>query len=741
MNRQKNRRRPSAATLATPFAITAIAVILSFIPTPSFEPARGDSIPATVPDPVPAMTPEECERYRPLLKSQGIGDDVPANGMGAFSNDGKAFRAGDVQRKTYVLKLNEAQDIPQECRKVLLSSKVTFHATSRLVIDGQPGQPFTPESQAAASLLANYEGMYYEGLPDTCMKIWISGPGKESPEFKNCVTSAAKATEKKIDKQIRSLDPNNLPTDVPSFISSTSLARVLQVYHGALWAKNKTDALNYLASVKNKLTPDEGLQVVQMFGSRFLRNYDNARAAALVSTDQERVVDFDKLLNAARGNTQLGLTGYWLGTDSVVAGVCRDIASAQGQMLEALGFRNTYVVSYGLASGSYHSTVITQDPFKDTRVYRLNYGERTDQLFGDNRALHQGPSDVTMNYRVFKPAGHMVGNVPSELGKFLSEAAGFDIRDLDPMARTRSSILGADMGIGPGSNPTQFRGGVGRDGNGSDYAFLGITQSWGQDGRFPGRAGIVIATSQRQAEYVDGMTGKPYNLDLIYLQIQQGFKTKSIVISDNLVGRIEGQATLLFMGGRAREDAAPDGFSVKEGDLSAQGDLRMSARARLDQKAWKDRFTATYLVGLQSSPGILDIRNNRIDQVPILALNHFLFSAEGRLRLTKTAEGRAFLVAATTVLINEMGARGRFEVGVATDKIAIMGAVEGRLSNNSAPYEDGTERRAYAQIVWRPARWIYMGVGGSLPLERREGVDNAILPIAPSATGTFGLKF
>jgi len=41
-----------------------------------------------------------------------------------------------------------------------------------------------------------------------------------------------------------------------------------------------------------------------------------------------------------------------------VGGICRDIALAQTQMLEALGFNQSYVVAYKTYEG-HHATVIT----------------------------------------------------------------------------------------------------------------------------------------------------------------------------------------------------------------------------------------------------------------------------------------------------------------------------------------------------------------------------------------------
>lgn len=461
-------------------------------------------------------------------------------------------------------------------------------------------------------------------------------------------------------------------------------------------------ALDYLRSLRTKLTTDEKLTLAQMWGAQFVDAYDHSRSDELARA--KGVVTLDQLLNGAKYNNSINYYGdnpYRNSYSSNYSladweGICRDIASGQGQMLRAMGLKNTFVVSLAQTSGSYHTVLITQDPDQPQKLYGLDYSNRHDIIGGNSDGLLNSQEDISLTYRIFIPGGRMVDNIQSSLGKVLSEASGFSA--LDPLARNAPLMASTNVEIVKGLS---LKGGYATDHQGNDYVFGGASYSWGS-----GKVAVTFAHQDREAISTNSYSDAK-NLDILYAQIEQKFKTRNLKFNSNLNGRIEALVGLMAMGSRVSG-------GDNDGKLGLQADLYSEFSAVMEQRG--ENFEANYRAGIQVSPGIADIRNNYIWQIPILALNHLFLSAEGRKSLAQSKLGRIYLVAATILLVDELGIRGRIQGGVEIGRVRIIGRLQGRLTNSTLNIQDGSERRVGLNVEWKLTDFMSIVLDGSTAL-------------------------
>ncbi len=680
----------------------------------------------------------ECEQFRGYLPADPAGQQVVEIGVSAIHPEGGNFHVLDNRLEALKDAVDADSRIPESCKRYLVQHSHAPVAT--IVAQGElggGGSEWNATSDFANQLLGAYQSMdaQYENANNSCSGVPAAqqaacleqnGPGTYA-KFGQTFSNTSAAT-------IKAQTATQGAHDPLAAISDRGVA-LMQVFHNTLNAGSQAATIAYLGKVADSLTIQERLTVVQMFGSRWDHpEYNEARNKAL--WNGQGVVTMGQLLGATQNNYSVGYfdpntASAASASDAELGGVCRDIASAQGEMLEALKFRNVYVVSYAQLSGEYHVTVIAEPPanqagqpqqYGTLQVYKLNYGTQEQARGGDIRSLLQ-PADASIDYRISKPGGAVVADVQSAMGKFLTTAAGFDIREIDPLARAQGYLIGGSFAMGA-SRAQTVNIGVGQDGNGAQYAFVGATKSWGLASLFPGKVGLVLATQQRPGDlYASG--SQTMNLDMIYLQLEQQAMTPNFRLSDSVRMRIEAAATLIFMAGRSRDAGTPGDFNVAQGAMTYQGDLHIHADVKVEQGDWSSRFRATYMAGVNLAPGIANIQNNYWAQVPIPVLNSLFFTADGRLRLSQSPEGRAFLIAATTILIDEMGIRARLETGITNDHFGATILVEGRVTDDTAIYKDGSERRAGLSAWWTPNQVIRIGLNASTTLE--QGAPNTTI--------------
>jgi hypothetical protein len=165
---------------------------------------------------------------------------------------------------------------------------------------------------------------------------------------------------------------------------------------------------NILSANKDLLTSDQKIELISKLGTFFSNGYNYARAE---NSNATGFVSTEQLLTAVIKGTP--------------GGICRDIALAQTQMLETLGFKDSYVIAYKTYHGS-HATVVSVDPTTG-KIIKFNYGEMTTKPKGSGvEALAQDTTlpDSGLAYKLYNSAGKPVAKLPSELGQMLSETTG-----------------------------------------------------------------------------------------------------------------------------------------------------------------------------------------------------------------------------------------------------------------------------------------------------------------------------
>jgi len=493
--------------------------------------------------------------------------------------------------------------------------------------------------------------------------------------------------------------------------------QLMKAFQRLITAGNEQLLYSRIHKLRDSLSTAERLAIVQMYGSMFSAAYDFSRTST-----SRGIVPPDKLLETALHNMKIRYFDYdpWFHGFGIAkfAGVCRDIAVAQARMLEAFGFEKSYVLVVGsMLKYASHAVVIAKDPVKPL-IYHINYSNLSYGRSGDARALFTGRDDATINYQVYKPGGRGVDNIQSEMGKFLTEAAGYDIRKIDPLARQSGQAATGDARLG--KSMFHARTGIGVDGNGAEYFFLGVSGKYAQRTHAPGEVGIIIGQQYRNNGRFAHMEPGSRALDYIFSFIEQKLTTGNLKITRALQIKIEAYATLLFCAGWLFENSR-----YVDDKATVQGDFRAGMNASLVHRAWKNRFTAEYLAGAQISHAFKDIRNTSPkDHDWTASLNHVFLSTSGRLKLAQTRAGAAYLMAAALVLYDELGWRGRIGAGAGLGRFVFDIEIDGRLTNSTMPVQDGSGRRTYLSIRWNPRDNVSLGLTGVISLDdyRESGI-------------------
>lgn len=633
-----------------------------------------------------------CDAYLSQAPYRSLAEDVARVGIAALDPNGRAFSA-----QPYRLQASAYYSVPEQCRALLAGGaglprlKLAFRGT----VSSWDRDPERADIDPSA-ISATYKSL-------------LSAQGAPDGAAAQAALSTQLAASTDADLAISVL--KGAPVIGGRLVEPVAFGRampVVRALHAVLQTTTDAEALSVLSGYKDLLTTRQKLLLVQTAGMKFHANYDRPRNSQ--GNSAEGAVTLSAILGAARRNQSRLIDDPrgardldFDGTDQEFAGVCRDIASAQGQMLIALGLKNTYVVSH-VKTATYHVTVVSQDDKDPTRIYKFDYSRLNGARGGDSRALYQGDADQSLNYRVFRPGDKMKADVLSEYGKFMAEAAGADIHDIDPFARAYGHMAAAEASFGS-RKQAQLRAGAGSDGI-SKYVFAGGNYSWFPASWAPGQVGLVLARKSRDLSD-PSPTADTQDIDLVYLHLEQRFRTPSLRFAPGIEARIEG---LLQAMASVHRDAATR-------QQNGQGDGRAQAALKVSQEAWERRWQAVYRASVQVVPGRNDVRSN--SSTPQALLNQLLFTAEGRLRLSKSPEGRAYLVAATTVLIDQLGQRGRVEAGIVSDRGAATVLVEGRLSDDTITIQDGTGRRGRVNLTWSPSRVLRLSVVGDASFEGR----------------------
>ncbi len=653
-----------------------------------------------------AETCRNCDDFKSIVTASSLAADISAIGVEALHNEGAAFYTKVEMAAALRLKIDADASIPDYCKSKLkaLIPLSTFDVIVRrnLISPALPGK-FVYDGAGANALYGAYNGTYAASYNNACAAPPDSTDAGLNAAFSACLKNKAPAA---YDRFGRDLMKGEAAALAGKFGVAGSDLQVLKAYHMILNSGSEAAALALVKAGKDGLSYDQFLTAVQMIGKRGKDDYDNARTIK-GNPRNNGAVTGDKIIGAGRTNTVFGLAGDPTaqagGSLEDSEGVCRDIAAFQAKLLDAKGFKNTYVIHYKTSSGG-HATVLTMDPTRPRTIYSINYDERSTRKDMDgSQALQMGASggwanDYTLNYRVFKPGGRLVADIPSEMGKFLTEAAGFDVRSLDGLARPAPNLAAANVTFGGSQNNGSVRLVTGDDANGANYLGVGADFNWAQGTLFPGKIGGFVGQQYRP----DASFGGGGSAVVIgYAQAEQHLMTPKFKLSPELKLQFDASGTYMV--------AMHQIVTGDNADQSAtQSDHHATIEARVEQKSGP--LQATYRVGVVGMIGDLD---NRAEEAKAPIVTKAYVGARGTYAISP--DTKAFVDA--IVIASPLGTRGKVEAGVATRTVAASAWASGRLTNGSSLYEDNSIRRVGASLTYKPSGHYSLGVSAEIPVE------------------------
>ena len=671
-----------------------------------------------------------CDQYKDLVGFSTLASQVADVGIAALHPEGRAFALSSEEATALRVKIAASKLIPDECKKKLILK--TFQKGAFAARGVFPNNNTPSYSLANTNAVSDFEfyDAYYNSLLTyawaTSCQPWSN---QSSSKYASCAVPLAKETFTNLQTFFNQPAQAILNQLTANGISNISLSdvQIAQAYDHMIAAGSKSALLAYAANNPDGLTNDQFMLAVSVFGYRLAQDYNHALAKS--STLKTSPVTSDQLLQAAQNDTMIGNPFYssmYKMPDVATplfetAGECSDIMTLMGKLLKARGFPNTYTISYAVAE-TYHTALVTQDPTRPRQIYQLDYSDTIpikDQdgsiaLFQNSVPTLSDP-DTSISYRLNNPFGGAVANIPSEMGKFLAEADGFDIRTLDPVARTTSSMLGGGINVGSKGNG-EIRIVTGQDGLGARYLLAAGNYSYGENTIAPGKIGILIGDQYRPASVYQ--TTDNENMAIGYLQAEQHFLTRPLHLSHGLSltwdNSVTGIGLLSVM-----VNGADQGAGKLTGMTNSQGDLRASSELRLEHTSKGNRLRGVYRIGALGDLGFAD---PRVDiELPTIIPGGYAAVSES-LRVSNIT-----LIADAIAAVDELGSRGRAEAGLATDRISATGFISGRLTNNTAFYEDSTIRRVGMSLNYRPTDHLQLGLTGEIPIEGDSTLAEAYL--------------
>ncbi len=507
------------------------------------------------------------------------------------------------------------------------------------------------------------------------------------------------------------------------FIRSTSVADLVS---GSTMTQAEATALKIIfkpegvslekaaAPFKSKLTQDEKIQVALAISSvavpRYAKDKFGSGTRIPVSNDQVLLAGQDSIIQSGTGEDQ-----------PLTAGDCSDIANAQGALLKALGgFKNIHVVT-STNDDSPHTTVVAQYTGlsgQPKKWVRMNYwtASTTNGPVEGGELLRMPAStekrlvDIGPGYHISQVNGRTVAYVPSTFGNIQREASG--MRSNEPMARSSSSLTGVQLALSGNRSVNLF---AGRDKAGDLFGGVSFHQDYLQKSHFPGSVGVVADT---RSVVVPGSTANMTVSDL-YVQLEQEVRTSDIEVAKDVKARLDASLIALISYGYGF------GGSPKSHHLSIGPGVFANVGAQFTAGDEYSKASGRVRIDAQFAPGLENMGGLSLTAY----LNHLMFSAEGRVKLSQTTMGRAYLTAATGILLDYFGPRVFARLGLETPKAGFRVEVLGRLFDETPTFKDGTLRRGTASLGINATDFLRISLMGQTIIE------------GPDSTGNFGLGF
>jgi hypothetical protein len=648
-----------------------------------------------------------CEKYLAFLPQYSLAGSVTAIGTAALHREGAEFDVDAQLADALKRQIAEDTRIPEGCRD-WVKSKIHTGPRFSMVASGSVGargfgakpEQFAMSSDYPARMMGMFNGLVASYNPCASQR------GQSG--YTACLQQNAAGSYQKFSNQMANGTTVQIQNQLSGLGYGASAADVglLKAFTAAINSGSTAGLMAWAKGASKALGTDAFLSAVQMMGYQMNNMYDYNRING--GPDTKGIVTVDQALASMNNGAMFMIQGWkdpsMLGDYKVV---CRDAAVLQAQVLRAGGFPNSYTVSYWDQTGG-HVDVITQDPNDRTKLYTINwFGRATHQGLDGAQVLFQGSGmgipDHSMSYTVSSPDGKWVADVPSEMGKFLNEAAGGNNAVWDPLSRATSSIMA--VSVSPDNKGlVQIRGIYGTDGNGASYMGVAGGVHWGAGTHFPGEAGVFVGQQFRPMDvYATSRNGT----DLIgYGQAVQHAITPELKLGDNAKAVLDTHVAV--SGALISATSGPD-HSETGPNLNKEYDHRIGTEIRVDQKALGGKLKAQYVLGGNAMLGQADVRD--ANAATLVPLNLY---AGARATLDV---GGLTLFGQSMVVVDQIGARDKVEVGVAGRKVAASVYEAGRITNDTALVQDNTLRRVGVSLQAQPNKWLRLGATGEIPVE------------------------
>ncbi len=199
-----------------------------------------------------------------------------------------------------------------------------------------------------------------------------------------------------------------------------------------LFASSEQSALKRMASLRDSLSDEEKLLFIKGIGGLYASLYDFDRRDAMLSAQGE--ITSEQL----RTNTRNYLSGSY---DR--SGICRGISLAQARLAKALGFKSSFVVSYG-ANKRLHTNIFSWNPDNPNQITAVNYDTQETHLANsaDSTLSEYGRvRNVGSSAQIWSAEGRILAEYKTQSGEAILQALLVPGREINPsLNRTRSQL-------------------------------------------------------------------------------------------------------------------------------------------------------------------------------------------------------------------------------------------------------------------------------------------------------------
>lgn len=470
----------------------------------------------------------------------------------------------------------------------------------------------------------------------------------------------------------------------------------------AFASKDYNKYRKYLRSQAKYLSTEEKVKLITLIGDFGKSMYKDRMR------DRSAKLKFDEVSNAQQVSDMFDRLFVDFDRESAI---CRHIAALQSVSASDLGMEGLLVSS--ASAGSFHTNLLLREEDNSKgEAYLINYGDDLEVKGQEGGILlnqyKMGSKDTSNYYLIGKASSSMekedtIAVITAESAKIYTEALGNDIRVIEPMAQTTTSIAGAQAMI-DGKPVTIF---AGEDGNGDKY--VGAAIRLDDKGKHVDQK---FGTAVAYHDYASASDVKSIDLHLDY-QAKTEVELEGKIGDTKLQARADALGLVIldaqtFLANEGRGEVIGFGLPLVGINLGAE----VSAENTKTGLSGKLR-AETHLRG-----GLSDTSS----MTPGAFVNLSTISFEGRYK-----KGNHQAMADAIILLDAFGPKGLARLGYGYKSFATQAEAMGRLRDTDAAIREGSLRRVnlkLSQGLPFDDFGVRISFGASMPLEDGPDLSN-----------------